>query len=451
MQVHLSALGCRLNEAELQNWATSFQKVGYSLAADADAADLIVLNTCAVTAEAARKSRQTVRRFHRANPEARMVVTGCYASLEPQKLEQIMGVDLVVDNADKDVLVDKVKEVLDIPVMPEFATEPGESALFARNRERAFIKIQDGCRYRCTYCIVTVARGEEKSRTIDELIDEINQLHAEGIQEIVLAGVHVGGYGSDIESSLYELVENVLKRTEMPRIRFASVEPWDLGDNFFELFSNPRLMAHMHLPIQSGADSVLRRMSRRCRTEDFAELVNQARTQVAGFNVTTDVIVGFPGETDEEFELTMQYIEQVGFGHIHIFTYSDREGTKAARLPNKISKDVKKERSRRLHELAAKLKTRELEAQVGQTVPILWESSSQFNDDGSQCFHGYTPNYHKVAVDVPAGLSPERLILDTKLISVDEELGVLRGEIIDAIPSAATVNQTATIKITQLS
>ena len=449
MQVHLSALGCRLNEAELQNWATSFQKVGYSLAATPEVADLIVLNTCAVTSEAARKSRQTVRRFHRSNPEARMVVTGCYASLEPEKLEQIMGVDLVVDNSDKDVLVDKVKEVLDIPVMPEFATEPGESALFARNRERAFIKIQDGCRYRCTYCIVTVARGEEKSRSIEDLIDEINQLHAEGIQEIVLAGVHVGGYGSDIDSSLYELVESVLERTEMPRIRFASVEPWDLGENFFELFANPRLMAHMHLPIQSGADSVLRRMSRRCRTEDFAELVKQARTQVAGFNVTTDVIVGFPGETDEEFEQTMDYIEQVGFGHIHIFTYSDREGTKAARLPNKISKEVKKERSRRLHELAPRLKTQELEAQLGHNVPILWESSNQTNEDGSHRYHGYTPNYHKVAVDVPADKSPERLILNTRLMSVDEEQGCLIGEITDEIPATA-VDASAPIKITQL-
>jgi len=449
MQVHLSALGCRLNEAELQNWATSFQKVGYSLAATPEVADLIVLNTCAVTSEAARKSRQTVRRFHRSNPEARMVVTGCYASLEPEKLEQIMGVDLVVDNSDKDVLVDKVKEVLDIPVMPEFATEPGESALFARNRERAFIKIQDGCRYRCTYCIVTVARGEEKSRSIEDLIDEINKLHAEGIQEIVLAGVHVGGYGSDIDSSLYELVESVLERTEMPRIRFASVEPWDLGENFFELFANPRLMAHMHLPIQSGADSVLRRMSRRCRTEDFAELVKQARTQVAGFNVTTDVIVGFPGETDEEFEQTMDYIEQVGFGHIHIFTYSDREGTKAARLPNKVSKEVKKERSRRLHELAAKLKAEELQAQLGQNVPILWESSNQTNEDGSHRYHGYTPNYHKVAVDVPVDKSPERLILNTQLMSVDEEQGCLVGEITDEIPVAAA-DASAPIKIKQL-
>ena len=434
MQVHLSALGCRLNEAELQNWANSFQRLGLSLTSEADSADLIVLNTCAVTAEAARKSRQTVRRFHRANPQARKVVTGCYASLEPEEVAQIMGVDLVVANEDKDVLVDKAKQLLDIPAMPEFATEPGESALFARNRERAFIKIQDGCRYRCTYCIVTVARGEERSRSIQDLIDEINQLHAEGVQEIVLAGVHVGGYGSDIDTSLYKLVEAVLAETEMPRIRFASVEPWDLGENFFELFANPRLMPHMHLPIQSGADTVLRRMSRRCKTASFSDLVHQARTQVPGFNVTTDVIVGFPGETEEEFEQTLKYIEEIGFGHIHIFTYSDREGTKAARLPGKISKDVKKERSHRLHQLAARLKAEELARQVGQTVPVLWESSNQFTEQGLQRFFGYTPNYHKIAVEVPVGFSPERMILNTKIQSVDAENGILEGLIVDEIP-----------------
>lgn len=434
MQVHLSALGCRLNEAELQNWASSFQRLGLSLTSEADTADLIVLNTCAVTAEAARKSRQTVRRFHRANPQARKVVTGCYASLEPEEVAKIMGVDLVVANEDKDALVEKAKQLLEIPAMPEFATEPGESALFARNRERAFIKIQDGCRYRCTYCIVTVARGEERSRSIQDLVDEINQLHLEGVQEIVLAGVHVGGYGSDINSSLYELVETILRETLMQRIRFASVEPWDLGENFFELFANPRLMPHMHLPIQSGADTVLRRMSRRCKTSTFSELVQQARTQVPGFNVTTDVIVGFPGETEEEFEQTMQYIEEVGFGHIHIFTYSDREGTKAARLPGKISKDIKKERSHQLHELAARLKTEELERQVGLTVPVLWESSNQFTAEGQQRYFGYTPSYHKIAVEVPATLNPERLVLNTRIDAVDVEHGYLKGLIVEDIP-----------------
>lgn len=449
MQVHLSSLGCRLNEAELQNWAQSFQNIGYVLVNQPDEADLVVLNTCAVTAEAARKSRQMVRKYHRTNPKARLVVTGCYASLEPQELEKIMGVDLVVDNSDKEVLVDKVQELLDIPVMPEFATEPGESPLFSRNRERAFIKIQDGCRYRCTYCIVTVARGEERSRSIKDLVAEIHQLEQQGVQEIVLAGVHVGGYGSDIESSLYELVETILKETTIPRIRFASVEPWDLGDGFFELFKNPRLMPHMHLPIQSGANSVLKRMSRRCKTETFAELVQEARKYVPNFNVTTDVIVGFPGESEEEFQQTLEFVESQPFGHMHIFSYSDREGTKAARLPNKITKDVKKQRSQQLHQLAAKLKAKELSQQLGDTVEVLWESSSTLLENGQRRHLGYSPNYHKVQLDLDDGYELGSTILPTKLVAVSDNnllIGELNLEVLAGLEKKA-VKQ---INITQL-
>lgn len=430
MQVHLSSLGCRLNEAELQNWANAFQKIGYGISTDAEQSDLIILNTCAVTSEAARKSRQTVRKFHRLNPSAKMVVTGCYASLEPDALENIMGVDLVVDNSDKDVLVERVKDSLELPVMPNFATEPGESALFTRNRERAFIKIQDGCRYRCTYCIVTVARGEERSRTLQSLIDEINQLHRDGIQEIVLAGVHVGGYGSDIGSSLRELVETILEKTQMPRIRFASVEPWDLGDGFFELFKNKRLMPHMHLPIQSGANSVLKRMSRRCRTETFSELLREARHYVPNFNVTTDVIVGFPGETEEEFEESLAFLKTQPFGHMHIFSYSDREGTKAARLPNKVNKEIKKQRSQELHQLAQTLKQQQLEAQLGSEVEVLWESSSKSLEDGTNRYFGFTPNYHKVCVELPENQTVERQLVLTQLIGVTDG-GCLIGKILD--------------------
>ncbi len=449
MQVHLSSLGCRLNEAELQNWAQTFQTIGYSLVNQPDEADLMVLNTCAVTSEAARKSRQMVRKYHRTNPQARLVVTGCYASLEPQELEKIMGVDLVVDNSDKDVLVEKVQELLDVPVMPEFATEPGESPLFSRNRERAFIKIQDGCRYRCTYCIVTVARGEERSRSVEDLLVEIRQLEQQGVPEIVLAGVHVGGYGSDIDSSLYELVETILNETSIQRIRFASVEPWDLGDGFFELFKNPRLMPHMHLPIQSGANSVLKRMSRRCKTETFSELVAEARRYVPNFNVTTDVIVGFPGETEEEFQETLEFVRSQPFGHMHIFSYSDREGTKAARLPNKIDKETKKQRSRQLHELAANIKTKELSQQVGEILNILWESSSQTLENGKQRYFGYTPNYHKVQLELECGYAIERTILATKIIAVAENnvlIGELTPEQIRSIPKSTS----ADIKITQL-
>jgi threonylcarbamoyladenosine tRNA methylthiotransferase MtaB len=259
MNVFLTSLGCRLNEAELQIWAKDFYQNGIAIVKEQSDANLIVINTCAVTGEAARKSRQTIRRFHRKNPTAKIVVTGCYASIEKTEAESLLGVDLIVSNQDKNLLPQKAKELLEWQSMPYAATEPEESALFVRNRERAFIKIQDGCRYRCTYCIVTIARGEEVSRSIADIILEIKQLYQQGVQEIVITGVHVGGYGSDLDTNLYELVVAVLEQTNIPRIRFASVEPWELSDAFFELFNDPRLMPHMHLPIQSGSDKILKK------------------------------------------------------------------------------------------------------------------------------------------------------------------------------------------------
>lgn len=426
-KVFLTALGCRLNEAELQRWAQEYQTVGYSITQSADDAQVMVVNTCAVTGEAARKSRQVIRKHHRKNPTAKMIVTGCYASLEEQKANEILGVDLVVPNTEKDQLVAQTQAVLDVPTMPAMATEPGEPALFARNKERAFIKVQDGCRYRCTFCIVTVARGDERSRTPESIIDEVNQHVAEGVQEIVIAGVHVGGYGSDIDSDLFTLVRRVLDETDIPRIRFASVEPWDLPDNFFTLFENKRVMPHMHLPLQSGADSVLRRMARRCKTEEFERLVTQARQHIPEFNVTTDIIVGFPGETDEEFQTSMAYIKKVGFGHIHIFSYSAREGTKAARLPNHVDKAIKKQRSHQLHQLADELKAEAMNRQLGQVVEVMWEGNAQQLDSGNYRFIGHTPNYHRVYVDLPATYNIANQVLATRIVACHDLM--LQGEI----------------------
>ena len=265
--------------------------------------------------------------------------------------------------------------------------------MLLRGRHRGFIKIQDGCRYRCTYCIVTIARGDERSRSETDILEEINRLHQQGVQEIALTGVHVGGYGSDIESSLFRLLTLILRHSDIPRIRLASVEPWDLGPNFFELFENPRLMPHMHLPIQSGSDAVLRRMARRCKTVEFARLVEQARRAIPLFNVTTDLITGFPGETDQEWRQTMEFIANVGFGHMHIFPFSARAGTKAARLPEQIDAAVSKARSREMHALAAELKQRELARHIGTQVEVLWEQ--QINAETGQWI-GYTPHYHKI-------------------------------------------------------
>ena len=429
MRIHLKALGCRLNEAELARWADQFRERGHSLAAAPEDADLVVLNTCAVTQDAVRKSRQLIKRAHRANPHARLVVSGCYASLEPDEAAESLGVDLVVDNRDKDRLVAITSRELDIPIMPRIASEPGESALYTRGRHRAFIKVQDGCRYRCSFCIVTVARGEERSRPLGEIVEEINGHVAAGIDEVVLTGVHVGGYGSDCGSDLYTLIRTILAETDLRRLRLASVEPWDLPDHFFELFTNPRLMPHMHLPLQSGADSVLRRMARRCKTAEFNELVRHARAAVPGFNVTTDIIVGFPGETEAEWRQTCEYVESIGFGHLHVFSYSPRSGTKAARLPDQLPESVKKARSREMHALGERMKRDTLETAAGGTAEILWERPSAPDADGLVCYAGYTPNFLRVHLKTPQTTDLESRITRARLIGVAEDGQALLGEL----------------------
>ena len=447
MKFYMRALGCRLNEAELQSWSQQFMDAGYQLSTVVDTADLLVLNTCAVTSEASRKSRQLIRRLHRENPKAKIIVTGCYASLEAKQVKAILGVDLVIPNDKKEQLVDIIEEAFHLKnelleTMPSFATEPGETALFKRNRDRAFIKIQDGCRYRCSYCIVTVARGSERSRSIAEIIKEINHYSEQGIEEIVLTGVHVGGYGSDLDVTLMQLVEAILADTDISRVRFASVEPWDLPENFFRLFENKRLMPHMHLPLQSGSDSVLKRMSRRCNQDSFISLMNDVRKYVQGFNATTDIIVGFPGETEYEWQESLDFIQQIGFGHIHIFSYSHREGTRAAKLTGQITTKVKKERSKVLSGIAHQMKISAQNEMLGQEVDVLWESGFESMANGGYQFSGYTPNYHRVYTEMTGDASG--LILPTLLETVNHENVHLVGRA--AVTNLATINNIISLK-----
>ena len=391
MQIHFKTLGCRLNEAETESWADKFQEKGHHLTSDPKYADLLVVNTCAVTQEAVKKSRQIIRRVHRSNPKAKLVISGCYPTLDKKTTYDLPGVDLIINNKDKENLVDISLRELNLKTMPSLSIEPNETSLFKRGRNRAFIKIQDGCRHRCTFCIVTIARGNERSRKISDITNEINKYHRKGIQEIVLTGVHAGGYGSDNNSSLYELIHAVLNNTDIPRIRLASIEPWDLHEKFFSLFANKRLMPHIHLPLQSGCNSVLKRMGRRCKTNEFKRIVNNARNQIENFNITTDIIVGFPGETNEEWKKSLKYIENLGFSHIHIFTYSAREGTKASAFANQIEPSMKKERSKELHNLMKLMRRKILRNEIGKEHFVLWESK-----DKNQNWSGYTDNYIKV-------------------------------------------------------
>lgn len=449
MKVHLRALGCRLNEAELETWSQAFHQQGFEVIRESGEADLVVLNTCAVTNDASRKSRNLINRLHRDNPTAKLVVTGCHASLNAEQVADTLGVDLVVGNSDKASLPAIAREKLSLPTMPLSATEPDDIALYSRGRHRAFIKIQDGCRYRCTFCIVTVARGEEHSRTVDEIVTEIDRFHRSGINEVVLTGVHVGGFGADLGSDLFELIQAILERTDIPRLRLASVEPWDLPDNFFELFRNPRLMPHMHLPLQSGADAILRKMARRCKTEQFAELVARARAVVPDFNITSDVIAGFPGETEEHWDTGLAFIESIGFGHLHIFPFSPRQGTKAACMEEQIPKATTSERCKQLAGLAEKMKLAHLAVAKGKKgVPVLWERPSRSENPGKVRFSGYTPNYLRVETEVDEHIDLEYDILETDLIDIDRSRGVLVGKV-TAQPRERNSYPTFTIKLEQ--
>ncbi|WP_456405683.1 tRNA (N(6)-L-threonylcarbamoyladenosine(37)-C(2))-methylthiotransferase MtaB [Thiolapillus sp.] len=418
MRVHLKTLGCRLNEAELESWSRDFQRRGIQPDKNPERADLLVINTCAVTEEAVRKSRKLLRRAQRDNPNAKLIISGCYASLNPEQAAADLGVDLVIPNTEKEQLVEIVTRELRLPLMPATAMQMDAYSLLNSNRQRAFVKVQDGCRYRCSYCIVTLARGEERSKPLPEIITEIQQLQQQGIQEVVLAGVHLGGYGSDCGSNLKTLVEEVLTHTDMPRIRLGSLEPWDLPEDFWELFENTRLMPHLHLPMQSGADSVLRRMSRRCRTDEFLSLLEKARQQVVDFNVTTDIIVGFPGETETEWRQTLDFVEQAVFGHVHIFAFSPRSGTKAASLDNAVPREIKRQRSKQLHDLASKLKKLFAEQQLGKTVPVLVEGSPGEENELKQ-WSGYTPNY--LRVQFPSAHDLENRIVEVTLKEYDGE------------------------------
>lgn len=454
MEVFLTTLGCRLNEAELESWTRGFLAAGHRVVAQPTDAQVMVLNTCAVTGEAARKSRKLLGGIHRQNPSAKLVITGCFAELEPERARALTGVDMVVGNRDKEQLVDMVCGLVSgqsaAPTMPELATEPdgahafpadapappsaglvklGARAPSATARTRAFIKVQDGCRNRCTFCIVTIARGEERSRSVADIVTEVTALHRQGYCEAVLTGVHLGGYGSDIGTDLTELVTAVLDRTEIPRVRLSSLEPWDLPAGFFELWRHPRLMPHLHLPLQSGSDAVLRRMARRCSAAEFAGLAARARAAIPALSLTTDVIVGFPGETEADWQETVAFARAVGFAHMHIFTYSPRAGTKAARLPAQLGKSVKRARSRELHQLAAAMKLEHLQRFVGAVRPVLWEGAGALQADGRRCFAGYTDNYLRVETVTSEALGNR--VTNAHLDAIDERCDRLRARTCD--------------------
>ncbi len=419
MRVYLETLGCRLNFSEMERLARELAARGHHVVHAPEEADICVLNTCAVTTMAEAKSRSLARSLAKANPQARLAVTGCYATLSPAAVSRLPRVEWIVDNRQKDQLADLLTSwVGELPELPATELVQPDRPPFAATRTRAFVKVQDGCNNRCTFCIVTVARGEERSRPLDAVVDEINRLIAEGYREAVLTGVHLGSYGRDLGIDLATLVRAILQRTDIPRLRLSSLEPWDLEPAFFDLWreSEGRLCPHLHLPLQSGCDATLRRMARRYTTESYARLVEAARERIPDLTVTTDIIVGFPGETDEEFEQSLRFVESMAFAHLHVFPYSRRPGTAAARMKDQVPDAVKRERSAIMRELDARCGRAVRRAHLGQIRPVLWEGEGRETlTPETRVWTGLTDNYLRVLVEAPADVDLHNQITPVRL------------------------------------
>lgn len=424
MKVHLRMVGCRLNQSEIDSMARQFSAGGHEIVAAPEEADHFVLNTCAVTREAAKTSRKFIRDFHRANPGAETTVTGCYAQIAPGEIATLPGVGRVVDNSDKSRLVSQITG----QQIDEFDSEPIERGALPGSfgRTRAFVKVQDGCDNACTFCVTTIARGSGQSRSIEDVLREVAYLESCGYQEAVLTGVHLGSYGHDRsdQDGLRNLVETLLRESSLPRIRLSSLEPWDLSPDFFALWRNSRLCRHLHLPLQSGCDATLKRMRRHTSRKDFRALIEAARASIPGLRITTDVIVGFPGETDDEFAESERFIREMDFGGLHVFRYSSRPGAPASRMRQQISQATKKARSAKLLALSESMERRFAERLLGTKQAVLWEQVSGATPEGYiNC--GYSDNYMRVRAVHPRDLS--NVITGTRLESY--KTGAIHGTV----------------------
>ncbi len=397
MKVHLRSLGCRLNQAEMDALGRDLMTRGHGLTQDPAQAGQIVVNTCTVTQAAAADSRSLVRELARQSPEAGITVTGCHAQLAPQEMRALPNVRQVVGNLDKDGIADQLAGPMP-DGSPQALPTPGM-------RTRAFVKVQDGCDHACTFCVTTIARGAGRSRPLTQVLAEIRELQVLGYQEAVLSGVQLGSYGRDLgmKQGLHTLLRAALLDTDMPRLRLSSLEPWELAPDFFDLWQDARLCRHLHLPLQSGCDATLRRMRRRCNRREFRELLAAIRARVPQMSITTDVMVGFPGESEEDFAASRDFIAEQAFAGLHVFRYSRRPGTPAARMRQQVPEQGKRQRSATLRALGAEQERRYAASLRGQTLDVLWEQVAGATPEGFINV-GYTDTWMRVRAVHPRAM-----------------------------------------------
>ena len=396
-------LGCKVNQYETEAVAKLFQASGYEIIDDINAADVIVVNTCAVTSLSSQKSRQIIRRTIRANPNAIMCVMGCYTQNSPQEISKIEGVDVIIGTSERMKIVELVEQVLknrgekilrvdDVNKISVFEELP-----HSPQRTRAFLKIEDGCNNFCAYCIIPYLRGRVRSRSLENIRIECEQLAAAGYREIVLTGIHIGAYGQDFKNkiTLVDAVKTVLDAANPFRLRLGSIESAEMSDELIDLIkTDDRICNHVHLPLQSGSDEILKLMRRPTTTKNFAALTSKLVKAIPNISIGTDLIVGFPNETDKNFDETIDFIKSQPFSKIHVFPFSAREGTLAATMSNQIDAQVKKFRASQALEISAEKEKKFAAKLIGQTVEIIAETESD------NLIDGLTKNY--VRVYIPA-------------------------------------------------
>ena len=429
-------LGCKVNQYETNAMEQQFIKNGYKVVDHHDFADIYVVNTCTVTNIAERKSRQMLRRVKDINKDAILVVCGCYAQVAKEELEKIPEIDIILGINEKNNIVEIVEDyikkqvskeeiVSDVSNQNEFL-DFGDVTYTEKNR--AVVKVQDGCNMFCTYCIIPYARGRIRSRKIENVVSEISKIAKLGIKEVVITGIHVASYGKDFEENigLIDLLEAINKIDGIERIRLSSIEPNIIDEEFVKRLSKlEKICPHFHLSLQSGCDETLKRMNRKYTTKKYKEAVDLLRSYFPDVNFTTDVIVGFPGETEEEFNTTYKFLEEIKFYRMHVFKYSKRRGTVAEKMPNQIDGNIKEERSNKLIELSNKNENEYNESYIGKEVNVLFEEYE------NGYFRGYTSNY--MMVNVPGKKEDEEKLVDhiftVKILKNNEETRELIGEL----------------------
>jgi len=426
MKFFFDSIGCRLNQSEIEIMAYQVMQAGHDPVASPEECDVAVINTCSVTTAAASDSRSTIRGVYRRNREAQIVLTGCWSELEHAAALALPGVIQVVTNSEKDTLI---PSVLGLPELePQWDVLERRSVPGIRRRTRAFIKVQDGCDNHCTYCLPTIARGASRSLPIEAVIAEIRSAVKGGVKEVVLTGSQLSAYGLDQpdEHHLTTLIRSVLDQTNISRIRLSSLEPWGLPKDLFALLRDARVCRQLHIPLQSGCDKTLRRMGRPIYSDAFADLVSEARETIPGLAVTTDIMVGFPGETVKEFELSLAFIEKMRFAGAHVFIYSPRRGTAAVHLANHIPTQIARERSLRVRKIVGESGHTFRIGFLGTTMPVLWEKACPSESNGWD-LTGLTDNYIRVRADSRDDLGNKISLAHLREIEGE----TVRGELIE--------------------